>query len=63
MPITNISKPTTSFANSSKVVSYENWDSNLSTWDSETRTWDEMGTIWGNSSKPSTTITNVTKPS
>lgn len=48
MSISNTSKPSTSLANSSKVVQYETWDTNTSTWDTETRTWDEMGTTWTN---------------
>ncbi len=62
MSITNQSKPTTSLANSTKIVNYETWDSNTTTWDTETRTWDEMGTIWDNTSKPTTTFTNISKP-
>jgi len=63
MSITNIDKPTTSIANSEiRVVSYETWDSNTTTWDTETRTWDEMGAIWDNTTKPSTSITNINKP-
>ena len=53
MAITNVSKPTTSLVNPTKVVNYETWDSNTSTWDTETRTWDEMGTIWSNIAVPS----------
>jgi hypothetical protein len=58
----NISKPTTSLTNSNKVVQYETWDSNTTTWDTETRTWNEMGTTWTNANRPSTSITNVSKP-
>jgi hypothetical protein len=50
MAITNISKPSTSLTNPTKVVQYETWDSLTTTWDTETRTWDEMGTTWTNTS-------------
>lgn len=62
MAITNISKPTTSVTNSSKVLNYETWDSNTSTWNTETRTWEQMGTIFTNSTRNSSSITNIAKP-
>lgn len=62
MSITNQDKPTPSIKNSSKVVNYETFDSNTTTFDIETRTFDQMGTIWSNTSKQSSTITNVNKP-
>ena len=50
MSITNISKPTTSIGNNTKVVSYETFDSLTTTFDTETRTFDQMGTTWTNTS-------------
>ncbi len=62
MAIINTSKPTTSITNTTnRVVSYETWDTNISTWNSETRTWDQMGTTWSNTSKPVTSIINISK--
>jgi hypothetical protein len=62
MSISNTSKPTTAYTNTSKVVNYETWDSNTTTFDTEVRSWDEMSTIWDNQSKPTTSITNQSKP-
>lgn len=36
------------FTNTSKVISYESWDTITTTWDSETRTWDDMGSLIDN---------------
>lgn len=62
MAIINTSKPTSSISNSSRVVSYETWDSNTTTWNTEVRTWDEMAAIMDNTSKPTTSIINTNKP-
>jgi hypothetical protein len=62
MSITNISKPSTSLTNSSKVASYETWDTITTTWAGETRTWDDMGSLIDNISKISSSITNIAKP-
>lgn len=51
MAITNVSKPTTTLSNSSKVSIEETWDSNTTTWNSETRTWDDMASTIDNQSK------------
>lgn len=62
MALTNTSKPTTSFANTAKVAFEQTWNNNTTTWDTETRTWDDMASLVDNLSKPSTSITNVAKP-
>jgi hypothetical protein len=62
MTITNLTKITSAVVNSTKIVNYETWDSNTTTWDTETRTWDDMASIWDNTSKPTTTFTNISKP-
>jgi hypothetical protein len=54
MALVNISKPTTSLTNTTKVSSYETWDTNTTTWDTETRTWDDMGSLFDNVSKGTT---------
>jgi len=59
--ITNIARPSSSIINSSKVIGGETWDTNPYTWDEETRTWDASGTLWTNGTRPTTTITNITK--
>jgi hypothetical protein len=59
--ITNIARPSSSMINSSKVIGGETWDTNTNTWDEETRTWDASGTLWTNGTRPTTTITNITK--
>lgn len=60
--ITNASKPTTTLANAAKAISYESWDTIITTWASETRTWDEMLSNWDSFAKPSTSLSNVAKP-
>jgi hypothetical protein len=58
----NLSKPTTSLTNSNKVVQYETFDTLITTFDTETRTFDEMATTWTNATRPTTSISNVSKP-
>lgn len=62
MAITNQSKPTTSYVNSDKISGAETWATIPTTWASETRTWLDCVSLFDNSSKPSTSITNVTRP-
>lgn len=62
MAITNVSKPSNSMTNATRVTSYETWDSNTTTWNTETRTWDEMATTMINISKPITSMINISKP-
>lgn len=64
MTITNISKPVAAITNStSRVVSYETFDTLTTTFNSETRTFDQMGTTWSNVTRPSVSMTNTSKPS
>ena len=49
-------------ANSSKVSVGETWGTVSTTWAAETRTWLAASQLLGNTSKPSTSITNVAKP-
>jgi len=62
MSITNTTKPNSSIANATRVVSFETFNSNTTTFDSETRTFDQMGTTMTNTSRTSSTITNTIKP-
>lgn len=62
MPLTNISKPTTSIANSSKIPTGETWGSILTTWATETQTWGDTASFIDNILKPSTSISNIAKP-
>lgn len=62
MSITNVSKPSTTMTNITRVTSYETWDSNTTTWNTETRTWDEMASTMGNVSRPITSMINISKP-
>lgn len=55
MALTNISKPTTTLTNSSKVSFGETWDTWTITWATETRTWDELSSLIDNTSKPTST--------
>jgi hypothetical protein len=63
MAITNDPKPTTSLINAIKVSFAELWSTILTTWASETRTWAATGSLIGNTSKPTTSMINVSKPS
>lgn len=58
----NTPKPTSSMVNSSRVVSYETWDTNPNTWDSETRTWDECASTMSNTARITSSMTNTPKP-
>lgn len=62
MAITNISKPTTSLTNVTKVSFAELWSTIDTTWASETRTWLETASLMDNISKPSNSINNSAKP-
>jgi len=48
--------------NTSKVSIGETWNTVATTWDSETRTWLAVSQLFGNTGKPSTSISNVAKP-
>lgn len=59
----NVSKPTTTYTNTAKVLAAVTWDTwNDVTWATETRTWDELASNFDGFSKPTTTMTNVAKP-
>lgn len=62
MALVNTSKPTTSLINTTKVSFAELWSTITSTWASETRTWDMTGSLFTNPAKPTTTISNTSKP-
>lgn len=49
--------------NTSKVSVGETWATIESTWASETRTWLAVSQLFTNPDKPSTSITNTSKPS
>ena len=48
MPLTNLPKPTTSFANLTKVSFGETWGTIPSTWASETRSWLDTVSLFTN---------------
>lgn len=56
MSISNISKPSTTIANTSKVSIGETWGSILTTWASETRTWLAISQLIANVAKVINTI-------
>lgn len=60
--ITNIAKPTTVITNAPSVRSGETWASITTTWAGETRTWAQCISIFMRFVKPTTTITNVARP-
>lgn len=62
MSLTNMSKPSTSLTNSSKVFDYETWATIPTTFATETRTWIDCISLIDNSSKISSSIINQAKP-
>lgn len=62
MSITNVSKPSTTLTNATKVSFAETWGAIQTTWGSETRTWADCISLVDNSSKPTTSISNTAKP-
>ena len=61
MSITNTVKVSSSLTNAAKVAGYETWATIGTTWLAETRTWLAMGTIFTNTSRQSSTMTNTPK--
>lgn len=59
MSLVNISKPSSSLTNRTKVSYGETWASIPTTWASETRTWLDVSQLMGNISKPSTSTTST----
>ena len=62
MSITNISKPTTTLANSTKINIGEVWNTDSFTWATESRTWDDMQSLIDNITKNSSSLTNIARP-
>ena len=62
MSLTNQSKPTTTLVNSNRPSGAELWNTITTTWASETRTWADCISLFDGFTKPTTTITNVSKP-
>jgi len=60
--ITNISKPTTSVENLTKVNIGETWASITTTYASETRFWSQFASLIGNISRITSSISNVARP-
>lgn len=56
MTIKNLSKPSTSLTNSSKVSSAELWSTITPTWAAETRTWAQCASLMTASSKPTVVV-------
>ena len=61
MTITNTTKVSSSLTNSAKVAGYETWATIGTTWASETRTWLDMGTLFANTTRQSSSMTNTPK--
>ena len=53
---------TVGITNLSKVSTGETWATASTTWATETRTWLAISQLIGNTSKPTTSITNISKP-
>lgn len=62
MALTNVSKPSTSLTNTTKINIGLTWDANLLQWQNETRTWDDTISVIDNATRISSTIINTSKP-
>lgn len=63
MAITNVAKPSSpSLTNIARASGAELWSTITTTWATETRTWAATISLMGNNAKPTTSITNVSKP-
>lgn len=62
MSITNVSKPSTSYANVARPNTGLIWDNATMTWNAQTDTWNESGSLLDNVSRTSSSITNIAKP-
>lgn len=60
--LVNTSKPSTSFTNSTRVSFAELWSTITTTWATETRTWAACASLFTDTSKPTTSLTNTAKP-
>jgi hypothetical protein len=58
----NQDKPTTSFLNATKTPTGETWGSILTTWATETQTWGDTASFIDNTTKISSSISNISKP-
>jgi hypothetical protein len=62
MSIVNVSKPTTTLTNSTKINIGETWGTDLNTWAAESRTWADTISVIDNISRVSSSFTNIAKP-
>ena len=62
MSIINTAKPSTTITNAVKASFGELWSTITTTWASETRTWLDTSSLIDNTSRPSASLTNVSKP-
>lgn len=63
MAITNQDRPITTLDNGAvRPVNYETFDTLTTTFDTETRTFDQMGTNWTNTTRPTSSMTNLSRP-
>jgi len=63
MPTLNTSKPTTTITNTARVSFGELWSTITTSWSSEVRDWLTTGSLFTNTTKQSSSITNSSKPS
>lgn len=62
MAITNVSKPSSTVTNNTKINIGETWASITTTWATEPRTWDATQSLISNVSRTSSSVTNVVRP-
>lgn len=62
MSIENVSKPTTSISNETKINIGLVWSADNLQWQNESRTWDDTVSTIDNSSRITSSITNISKP-
>lgn len=62
MALVNVSKPSTSLTNTTKIDIGLTWSANLLQWQNETRTWDDTTSTIDNITRITSTIINTSKP-
>lgn len=62
MAITNVSKPSSSYANTVRPTTGLIWDDATMTWNAQTDTWDGTASLIDNTSRVSSSMTNIAKP-
>jgi len=62
MAIENVSKPSSSISNATKINIGLTWDADTLQWQNESRTWDATVSVIDNTARVTSSITNSSKP-